>query len=298
MHYARRSPRARGIETMRRDIDDVLRDWPIPPGENEHSARLIKTRDGRPVVQVRLELGVLQMEVEGRPDGERPRGFATYLDYLKQRVGDRRSTKARTDPWKMNAEHCAEVDREFVQFYHRRMAWLALHRYEEALADVEHTLALLDLIGVHGSDPGYIARHEQFRGLVLYHRTQAAAAIALERQKPEEAVDALREGIERLRRRENERNSAWADSEDEDEVEEEIEIDLAVGPEGMRFAPPDSALIEQLQAIEAEIRKTFPIRKTLSEQLAEAVATEDYETAAKLRDQMKRAARRSSERRV
>ena len=43
-------------------------------------------------------------------------------------------------------------------------------------------------------------------------------------------------------------------------------------------------LIEQLRALEGEIRKNFAVSKTLREQLDEAVATEDYERAARLRD--------------
>ena len=29
-----------------------------------------------------VDMGLLQMEVEGRPDGERPHGYETYFDYL------------------------------------------------------------------------------------------------------------------------------------------------------------------------------------------------------------------------
>ena len=56
----------------------------------------------------------------------------------------------------------------------------------------------MDFVRRHGSDEEYIASHERFRGLVLFHRTQAAAALALERRKPEEAIDVVREGVERL----------------------------------------------------------------------------------------------------
>ena len=45
--------------------------------------RLVTARDGRSVVQVRLDLGILQLEIEGRPDGQRPHGFATYYEYLR-----------------------------------------------------------------------------------------------------------------------------------------------------------------------------------------------------------------------
>ena len=51
-------------------------------------------------------------------------------------------------------------------------------------------------------------------------------------------------------------------------------------------------LIEQLRVLEGEIRKNFAVSKTLREQLDEAVAREDYERAAWLRDQIRARARR------
>ena len=37
-------------------------------------ARKIVGEDGKEKLQVRLDLGLLQMELNGRPDGERPHG--------------------------------------------------------------------------------------------------------------------------------------------------------------------------------------------------------------------------------
>ena len=164
----------------------------------------------------------------------------------------------------MSAEHCTEADREFVQFYHRRVAWLALQRYDRALLDADHTLALMDFVCRHGDDEEYIASHERFRGLVLFHRTQAAAALALERRKPEEAIDVVREGVDRL--------AAHHEN----------------GPPSTTpTRRPNQSLIEQLRVLEHEIRKNFAVEKTLREQLDEAVAVEDYERAARLRDQIR-----------
>ncbi len=38
--------------------------------------------DGRDVIQMRVDLGILQMETNGRPDGNQPGGFATFLDSM------------------------------------------------------------------------------------------------------------------------------------------------------------------------------------------------------------------------
>jgi hypothetical protein len=251
---------------MRRDIDEALRGWPFEPGSGEVLARVVKAKDGRLVVQVRVELGLLQMEAGGRPDGQRPHGFETYLDYLRTCAAPETGKARRAAPdWEMQAEHCAEADREFVQFYHRRVAWLALQRFDRALEDADHTLALMDFVARHGSSDEYIQSHERLRGLVLFHRTQAATALALERRRPDEAIEAIQEGIDRL----SEHQQSWEDEQRDGE------------------SVPDPTLIDQLRHIEQEIRKHFSVPKTLREQLDEAVAREDYERAARLRDQIK-----------
>ena len=255
---------------MRRDLDDAIQGWPFDPEPGEVIAREVRARDGRTVLQVRVELGVLQMEVGGRPDGTRPHGFASYLDYLRyQAAGRVPGPPAKSGTWTMSSEHCTATDREFIQYYHRRVAWLALQRYDRALIDADHTLALMDFVRRHGGGEEYIASHERLRGLVIFHRTQAAAALALERRKPDEAIDAVREGADRIAAHQQE----WLANDDPSET-------------------PNLSLIEQLRVLEDEIRKNFAVEKTLREQLDEAVALEDYERAARLRDQIRARARR------
>jgi hypothetical protein len=254
---------------MRRDIDEALHGWPYEPDPNEAMvAREVRARDGRNVIQIRIELGIMQLEVEGRPDGVRPHSFPTFLDYLRHRASTRSSTQGRgKSPWTMSAEQCVEADREFVQFFRRRVAWLSLQRYEKALQDAEHSLALADFVRKYATDPEYVTLHERSRGLVLLHKTQATAALAIERRKPEESIDVIREGIERL-------------------IEHQQSIQIE--PDDT----PNEPYIEQLRGYERDIRKEYAVEKTLREQLDEAVAEEDYELAARLRDQIKAQARR------
>jgi hypothetical protein len=51
------------------DISTILRDWDFDP--EGVTVRTIQGDDGREKVQLRLDLGVMQMEMDGRPDGER-----------------------------------------------------------------------------------------------------------------------------------------------------------------------------------------------------------------------------------
>jgi hypothetical protein len=77
-----------------------------------------------------------------------------------------------------------EVDREFVQFYHRRVCWLTLRAFDRAVKDADHTLALMDFCLEHSPDDQWLMSQEQYRPFVLFHRIQAAALSKLEHQAP------------------------------------------------------------------------------------------------------------------
>ena len=140
--------------------------------------RLVRTADGREVLQMRVEMGVLQLETAGRPDGQRPGGAETYFDApveLGRQGGD---------DFELNADQCAEADREFMQFYHRRVCWLALREFRRAAADADHTLGFMDFVRDHSPDEEWTASHEQYRPFVLFHRTQASTLATLEEIGP------------------------------------------------------------------------------------------------------------------
>ena len=60
------------LSAMNLDLNTLLRDWPHEPGAIK--VRKIIGLDGREKLQLRIDLGVLQMEMTGRPDGARPQG--------------------------------------------------------------------------------------------------------------------------------------------------------------------------------------------------------------------------------
>src|ERR1700730_6476801 len=134
---------ARG-RSMSQDIDTALQGWEFKPGVVQ--ARLVQARNGRQVIQMRVDLGVLQIETTGRPDGQRPHGNPSYFEYLQQqaRVADRAG-----QAFTLTEEQSLESDREFVQFYHRRICWLALRNYARAVADSDHTLAFMNFVRDH-----------------------------------------------------------------------------------------------------------------------------------------------------
>src|SRR5262245_32423521 len=102
---------------MRRDVDEALQGWPYDPETDDVNAREVRARDGRTVIQIRIELGLLQLEVAGRPDGTKPHGFATYLDYMRYRAAGRGEAPGGKAPsWSISRDHGLEADREIGQF--------------------------------------------------------------------------------------------------------------------------------------------------------------------------------------
>ena len=69
---------------MSKDITSILAGWDFDPDELQ--VRIVAGDDGRDKIQMRIDLGLLQMELTGRPDGERPHGFESLLDYHEARA--------------------------------------------------------------------------------------------------------------------------------------------------------------------------------------------------------------------
>jgi hypothetical protein len=236
------------------NIDRLLRNWEFEPGRP--LVRRVEGDDGREVLQMRVDMGVLQLEATGRPDGERPHGFATYYDYLV-------SAAFQEGPeFELGEERRLEVDREFYQYYHRRICWLTLNEYNRAAEDAQHTLRLMDFSSANADDRQWTLMHEQYRPFVLFHQVQATALTHLQADEPQQAVEAIDEGLKSL-------SSLFA----QHGAEEHYDDDVFVG---------------KLREMQSSIKSHFHLGPTLAEQLAEAVAAEQYELAAKLRDRLAR----------
>ena len=86
-----------------------------------------------------------------------------------------------------------------MQFYHRRVCWLALREFRRATTDADHTLAFMDFVRDHSPDEEWTLSHEQYRPFVLFHRTQAATLATLEETGPDEAMQELNRGLQQFR---------------------------------------------------------------------------------------------------
>jgi hypothetical protein len=238
-----------------KNIDDLLQSWNYDP--DRLNVRICKGNDGREILLMRIDMGVLQLETNGRPDGSMPGGSETYLDHL---VG---LSFHEGGNLVLDEEQCYEVDREFVQFYHRRICWLQLNRFDRAVRDADHTLNLMDFCRSHSPDDQWTMSHEQYRPFVTFHRIQAAALAKLEENGgPEVAIEEINRGLEKMQT-----------------LFEEL---------GIVEHFDDDELVKRLIELREDLRDKFEVGRTLQEQLDAAVASEQYELAARLRDELAR----------
>jgi UvrB/uvrC motif len=242
------------VMARRNDIDRILKDWTFEPGEV--IARLVRAGDGREVLQMRIDLGLLQLEVSHRPDGARPGGAETYFDYLLAH------TVHEGRDFTLGEDQCAEADRELVQFYQRRIGWLSLREFRRAARDADHSLAFMDFLRTCSPSEEWTLSHEQYRPFILFHRTQAVALAELDESGPEAAIETINQGLIRLRR-------FFVDVEAEERFDED-------------------ELVSRLRELRESIRQHYHLGRTLSERLADAVESEQFELAARLRDEIAR----------
>jgi hypothetical protein len=272
----------------KRDISAILKDWPFVAGQV--NARLIDGADGAPRIQVRLDLGLLQMHADGRPDGEHPFGFSSLLEYHEARIDgevgeegqkERQETGASTEeetapeieggevvtpspePIALLPEECRALREEAAQYYQRYVACLALEDFDRVIRDTTRNLRVLDMCAAHArseQDKGVL---EQFRPYIIMLRARALASRAIRENELKAAVVGLDEALDALRRYFTEKGQALA-------FEQSSEVRML---RDMR-----EALVPRLPVSQAA---------ELRERLQRALETENYELAAILRDEIK-----------
>ncbi len=132
------------LSAMNLDLNTLLRDWPHEPGAIK--VRKIVGLDGREKLQLRIDLGVLQMEMTGRPDGARPHGCESLLAYHQQRAG---RAVQRGENYELTPEQCAELQQEGIQYYHRYLSLFQINDFAGVVRDTQRNLDLFDFVIEH-----------------------------------------------------------------------------------------------------------------------------------------------------
>lgn len=247
---------------MRHDLTNFLRKWDYQPGELR--VRRFKGRDGQEKIQLRVDLGVLQMEAEGRPDGKRPMGHESWLQFYQARLGEHIADQGGDDEFLLKSEDCQRLQQEAIQYYHRYICLFQLGDHPAVLRDTERNLEVFNMLENYAETPEIGAALAIFKPQVLLMRTRAQGALALEADDPRGAIQAIEAGVEAIRR-------VFRDHEQSDMAEQATEVKM-------------------LESWLQELRPHLPLskRERLESDLNQAIAREDYEKAAELRDALKR----------
>ena len=240
------------------DIKQILDEWEYDP--YSFSVRIVNGDDGKQKLQIRLDLGVLQLEMEGRPDGTSPHNKESLLDYFKEKLEDSPNDPVSGSEFVLTDEDCDQLRMEAIQYYHRYVSLLELEKYKGVILDTEHNLEILDMMKEYAEDKSDFMSYEQYRPYILMINTLAKGRMSLNKNHSEKASKIVEKGIKLI-------NDARAELGLKDSV---------YGYKEVRFLE--------------EWNKEFDSNSSPSEldllqkKLMKAVKIEDYESAALIRD--------------
>jgi hypothetical protein len=245
------------------DITRLLADWDYEPGQVV--VRRFAAKDGTEKIQLRVDLGLLQMNVEGRPDGKRPFGYPSLAEYYQARLHKHLAAHSGSDEsYKLGAEECGKLQLEALQYHHRYICLLELGDYTGVVRDAERNLAVFDFVSQHAENEEMAWSLRQFEPQLRMVLTRALGAQALDVEDYDLALRIVEEGIEKIKAFYGEHST----------------------PESAEQSGELASLEDWLE----EIREKRPLseREKLESALREAVKAENYEKAAQYRDRLKK----------
>ena len=183
---------------MSKDISNTLAGWEYDP--DRMSVRIIKGDDGRDKIQLRLDLGVLQMEFDGRPDGQRVEGCDSWLDYYRQKQKDHDAQNPDAASFQLDSDDCTRLLREGVQYYHRYISFWHLGRYELCARDTSRNLRLFTFVREHARHQRDKLQFDQWRPYVTMMHARAVATPLIELEDYKAAIGAVDAGIAAIRK--------------------------------------------------------------------------------------------------
>jgi hypothetical protein len=245
---------------MKSDIGAILSDWPYEPGQI--TVRKIIGVDGRDKLQLRLDLGLLQMELAGRPDGRRPYGFDTVLEYVEGQLVGYSRRHGDEEGFVVTERVARELQDEAVMNYHRYLGLYVLEEFDGVVRDTQANLRIFDVLARFA--PTDADRHslEQYRPYATMMNVRAKAQQAMSGGDYRSAMVYVNSGLASIR-----------------------SFFVSHGRADLFRRANEAVVLRELRKeVSAHLPKD-PLR-LLQRRLRRAVAAERYEEAARLRDQI------------
>jgi hypothetical protein len=251
-----------GKSAPTKDITPLLKGWDYEPGTI--NVRKICGNDGSAKVQMRLELGLLQMELTGRPDGAKPHGHESLLDYFETQLDEHQKRHGTELGFHLTSPQCQSLREEAQMYYQRYLSLFVLEDFPGVVRDTARNLRVLDFCGKFAVEEQDRLMLEQFRPYIVMMNARAAASIAFKEDRFVDALKLVNNALETIRE--------FFDSIGQAEIYNK------------------SNEVRVLKRFARDIRKRMPVDplQKLQSQLERAVKGERYEEAARLRDEIKR----------
>lgn len=244
------------------DISRLLQNWDYRPGEVV--VRKFKGKDGKQKIQLRVDLGLLQMNAEGRPDGKRPFGHISLYEYYQARLYKHVARHDGSDAgFELSADDCSKLQVEALQYHHRYICLLQLGDYAGVVRDAERNLAVFEFVARHASSGELAWSLRRFQPQLLMILTRGRAMQAMEAGDYSGAIELVKNGVEEIRQ-------FYQDSPRPELLDQNGEV---------------RSLEDWLSEINAH--RPLSTKEKLERALCEAVQREDYEKAAQMRDALR-----------
>ena len=245
------------------DISALLDQWDYQPGQVV--VRRFRGKDGADKIQLRVDLGLLQMNAQGRPDGKRPFGRESLLEYYLDLLGKFRREHENDDKsFRLTPEDCGRLQQEAIQYHHRYICLFQLEDFNGVIEDAQRNLKVFDFVEKYAGSEELAWSLQQFRPQLLMMRVRARGALALKDNRYDEVIRLVEEGMDEIGR-------FYRDHDRQDLLE-------------------TSGELQSLELWLQEIQNKRPLsaREKLETALNEAVKNENYEEAARVRDALKK----------
>lgn len=241
------------------DLRQVLKSWPYDP---ENDARLVRGDDGRDILQVRTPLGIEQYELDGRPDGLRPHGMDSALDYYLQRLNQAKFS-GREEEFGLGPQECGELFHEGTLFYFRYVRLFQLKDWPRTIRDTARNLRAFDFLHRYARREEDQQFLEKWRPYILHVNANATIMQLVEKGGYDEALRSAQAAIRKI--------------EGLEELNDET------------FQVERERSIMALRELESQIQKNRPLSELeqLEHQLRRAIERQEFERAAKLRDRIR-----------
>jgi membrane-associated HD superfamily phosphohydrolase len=249
---------------MNEDIGQILENWPFDP---ENSIRKVIDSSGVEKIQVRVDQGafqgVLQMNLDGRPDGRRPHNSDFAFDHYRDSQQNVLETEGSLDEFQLSEEECQELFDECRRIYERYVFLLQIQDYDRVIRDTEQNMELFRFVNTYAERNEDQNNLEKWWPYIIRIHGVARVMVAMQNDDFEtanEIIDDARDKIKAL---------------DKFDAEE--------------FRIEKRRSIQALDDLEQELLSKRPLNliDRLKKELGDAIDQEAFEKAAKLRDRIR-----------